>query len=65
MATYMRNYRASNPEFYEREKQRNADYINKKYNEDPEYKERKKKYAIERYYKLKELKKAQSSVDKE
>lgn len=50
MAEYMRNYRERNKEFYEKEK---ANYKSK-YQNDPEYKEHKKRKALERYYRMKE-----------
>lgn len=49
MAEYMRNYRERNREFYEKEK---ANYKSK-YQNDPDYKEYKKKKALERYYRIK------------
>lgn len=50
MSAYMKSYRSSHPEYYEKEKARNASYGTIKYNNDPEYKEKKKLYARERYY---------------
>jgi len=52
MATYMREYRNNNTEFYEKQKAN----FNNKYNNDLEYREQKKKKVLERYYKLKQQK---------
>jgi len=49
MALYMKEYRMNNQEYYEKEKT----IYNNKYNTDLEYKENKKKRALDRYYKLK------------
>jgi hypothetical protein len=58
MAEYMKNYRLKNKEYYEKEKKA----YNDKYNNDLEYKEAKKKKALDRYYKLK-AQKEQLSLD--
>jgi len=52
MATYMREYRVNNQEYYEKEKE----VYNNRYKTDLQYKEEKKKKALERYYRLKEQK---------
>ena len=52
MAVYMKEYRINNPEYYEKEK---AIY-NNRYKTDLQYKEEKKKKALDRYYRLKSQK---------
>ena len=52
MAEYMKEYRINNPEYYEKEK---AIY-NNRYKTDLQYKEEKKKKALDRYYRLKSQK---------
>ena len=47
-------YRQSHPENYQKEKENNKIRNSERYRNDPEYKENKKKYALERYYRLKE-----------
>jgi hypothetical protein len=49
-------YRLSHPENYQKEKENNKIRNNERYNNDPEYKERRRKYALERYYRIKEQK---------
>jgi len=49
MATYMREYRLNKQEYYEKEKT----IYNNKYQTNLEYKEQKKKKALDRYYRLK------------
>ncbi len=59
MAEYMKNYRITNKEYYEKEKA----LYNNKYQNDPEYKEQKKKKALERYYRIKAQKEQQKESD--
>jgi hypothetical protein len=56
MSSYTSIYRINHPEWREAEKVRNNNREKAKYNNDPEYKERVKKNALARYYRLKELK---------
>ena len=49
MAECMKKYRMTNKEYYDKEKA----LYNSKYQNDPEYKEQKKKKALERYYRVK------------
>ncbi len=57
---YKRRYQ-SDASFREKESIRNAKIVMKKYNENPEVKERMKKNALDRYYRLKaEKEKAKS-----
>lgn len=49
MATYMREYRLNNQKYYEKEKT----IYNNRYQTDEQYKEQKKKKALDRYYRLK------------
>jgi hypothetical protein len=58
MAVYMKNYRANKQEYYEKEKAND----NNKYQNDPEYRENKKKKALERYYRLKAQKEQTNSI---
>lgn len=60
MSAYMKSYRSSHPEYYEKEKVRNALYITNRYKNDPEYKEKKREYARQRYYIVKAQKEQQS-----
>jgi len=46
-------YRQNHPESYEKEKENNKVRNNQRYQNDPDYKERKRKYALERYYRIK------------
>lgn len=46
-------YRQSHPENYQKEKEHNKVRNAERYKNDPEYKEKKMKYALERYYRLK------------
>ena len=46
-------YRQNHPESYEKEKENNKVRNSQRYQNDPDYKERKRKYALERYYRLK------------
>ena len=52
MTEYMKEYRMNNKEYYEREKEK----YNNRYNTDLQFKEERKKKALERYYRLKEQK---------
>lgn len=49
-AEYMRNYRNSHPEYYNKENERNKGKLKDKYNTDEAYREKKKKDALEYYY---------------
>ena len=46
-------YRQNHPENYEKEKVNNKIRNCERYKNDPEYKEKKRQYALERYYRLK------------
>jgi hypothetical protein len=54
MSSYSTQYRKDHPEWREAEKIRNNEREEKKYNNDPDYKEQVKKRALERYYRMKE-----------
>ena len=56
MSSYMKTYRLTHPEYREYEKKRDVEYAKNKYDNDPEYKEKKKASALARYYRLKEAK---------
>ena len=56
MSEYMKNYRLTHPEYREYERKREVIYAKTKYDNDPEYKEKKKAAALARYYRLKEAK---------
>jgi hypothetical protein len=56
MSEYMKNYRLTHPEYREYERKRDVIYAKTKYDNDPEYKEKKKAAALARYYRLKEAK---------
>ena len=56
MSEYMKNYRLTHPEYREYERKRDVVYAKAKYDNDPEYKEKKKAAALARYYRLKEAK---------
>ena len=53
---YMRKYRAQNPEYRLKEKNRDKEYANDRCKSNEEFRERKKQYNLQRYYKLKEMK---------
>jgi hypothetical protein len=55
-AKYYNNKIKSNPEFYEKERQRVAEYIHNRYFTDPEYKAKILQYKKEHYQKKKEAK---------
>ena len=55
MSSYTSQYRKDRPEWRDAEKIRNNER-EKKYNNDPNYKEQVKKRALERYYRMKEAK---------
>lgn len=63
MSSYSSIYRLNHPEWREAEKIRNNNREKARYNNDPEYKERVKKNALIRYYKIKELKEQQKKVE--
>jgi len=46
-------YRQNHPENYEKEKVNNKIRNSERYKNDPEYKEKKRQYALDRYYRLK------------
>lgn len=50
---YMRNYRQTHPEYYQRENERNKDKLKYRYNNDEDYRENKKRVSRENYYKRK------------
>lgn len=52
-AEYMKQYRINNPEYRIKENERLKEKLRIRYNEDTEYRERKKKYALDTYYKTK------------
>jgi hypothetical protein len=55
-AIYYSNKIHTNPDFYQKEKKRIADYMKNRYNTDEAYREKKKKYHRERYQLLKQNK---------
>lgn len=54
MTSQKTNWRHSNPDKYEEEKERDRIRLKELYHNNPERKEKVKKRALERYYKLKE-----------
>jgi hypothetical protein len=56
MRDYMREYRASHPEYVIKENEKTNERLVNKYNSDSDYKERKKQQALARYYRLKQEK---------
>lgn len=50
---YMKNYRQTHPEYYQRENERNKDKLKYRYNNDEDYRENKKRVSRENYYKRK------------
>ena len=56
MSEYMKNYCLTHPEYREYERKQDVIYAKTKYDNDPEYKEKKKAAALARYYRLKEAK---------
>ena len=56
-------YRHANPEYGQREKEKTRQYIVKKYNEDPEFRELLKKRALEYYYRKKAEKQSKYTSD--
>lgn len=52
-AEYMRNYRNSHPEYLARGNEKLKIKLQEKYKTDEEYRERKKKIALDYYYKTK------------
>lgn len=50
---YMRNYRQTHPEYYQKENERNKDKLKYRYNNDEDYRENKKRVSRENYYKRK------------
>ena len=61
MSSYSTVYRREHPEFREKEKIINNEREKARYNNDPEYRERVKQRALNRYYRMKETK-ANSSI---
>ena len=61
MSSYSTVYRREHPEFREKEKIINNEREKARYNNDPEYRERVKQQALNRYYRMKETK-ANSSI---
>ena len=56
MSSYTTLYRKNHPEFREFQNIKNLERETKRYENDPEYRERKKAAALARYYRLKEAK---------
>ena len=58
-------YRKVHPEYYAQERQKDKERVKSLYQNDPEYRERRKKQVLERYHRLKAEKKvlAHSSED--
>ena len=56
MSSYSTVYRKEHPEFREKEKIINNEREQARYNNDPEYRERVKQRALNRYYRMKETK---------
>jgi hypothetical protein len=56
MSSYTTLYRKNHPEFRELQNIKNLERETKRYENDPEYRERKKAAALARYYRLKEAK---------
>ncbi len=56
MSSYTTLYRMNHPEFREIQNIKNLERETKRYENDPEYRERKKAAALARYYRLKEAK---------
>lgn len=50
---YMKNYRQTHPEYYQKENQRNKEKLKDKYKNDNEYREYKKRISKENYHKRK------------
>ena len=63
MSSNMTKYRREHPEYYEAEKKRDNERMKAKYANDPIRRERVKKIALERYYRLKAEKTEQNSVE--
>ena len=61
MSSYSTVYRRGHPEFREKEKIINNEREKARYKSDPEYRERVKQRALNRYYRMKETK-ANSSI---
>jgi len=53
MRTYIRNYRETHPEYYQKENERNKEKLKSRYLNDEEYRENKKRIAREYYHKKK------------
>ena len=56
MSSYSTVYRREHPEFREKEKIINNEREKARYNNDPEYRERVKQRALNRYYRMKDAK---------
>lgn len=54
-AEYMKQYRLNNPDYRIKENEKLKEKLKIKYKEDPEYREKKKKYALDTYYRSKTL----------
>lgn len=54
-AEYMKQYRLNNPDYRIKENEKLKEKLKIKYKEDPEYREKKKKYALDTYYRSKSL----------
>jgi hypothetical protein len=62
MSSNMTKYRREHPEYYEAEKKRDNERMKAKYANDPIRRERVKKIALERYYRLKAEKAEQNKI---
>ena len=47
---YMKNYRQTHPEYYQRENERNKEKLKNRYINDEEYRENKKRISRENYH---------------
>lgn len=56
MSSYTTKYRKEHPEYHEKEKIIDRERIKNIYHNNPEYREKVKQRALERYYRLKALK---------
>ncbi len=63
MSSKMTQYRKAHPEYYEAELQRNRIRLNAYYANNEERKEKVKKHALERYYRLKAEKVELNSIE--
>jgi hypothetical protein len=54
-AEYMRNYRLEHPEYKEKENENMKKKLKERYSNDAEYREKKKKDALDMYYRRKTI----------